>query len=316
MRVRASKRPDEEKRPSTRPAPNSEGPAPLEGFRRLVGELIEHVPSAMFAIDGAGHVLQANARFEALLGIPRHDFVGESFAERLVPTPLRPLVQRALDQIRSGDADTLAVSVETGHGSTLLIECDVRRYGRSESSPWLVTVMRSRVERPVDELRPFGALAYSVLRREDGSLVFDDGEHAGAPCHRVLYARETKCPRCPVDEAIATNVAVESAFFDTVSGEAIVVRAIASALRTRLERVILRASSLDEITRARVEARVEIAGLSTRERDVLAHLRLGRTLEEVATLLGISHHTVKFHTANILQKLGADSRLDLIRILG
>lgn len=314
--MRASKRSVVGDRPNVRAASTPDELLPGEGLERLIGELIEHVPSAMFAMDPDGVVLQANARFESLVGIPRDGFVGAPLGERLVPALSRALFRASLGRIRSGESDTLSVSVETGHGSTLTLECDVRRYGRAEKSPWLVTVMRSRVERPADELRPYDAFAYTVRRHDDGRLVLDDGDHAGAPCFRVVYARESKCPRCPVDEAIATQRPVETAFFDPGTCEAIVVRALASGSRARCERVMLTRSALEEITRARVDARVEIAGLSTRERDVLAHLRLGRTLEEVATLLGISHHTVKFHTANILQKLGADSRLDLMRILG
>jgi DNA-binding CsgD family transcriptional regulator len=42
---------------------------------------------------------------------------------------------------------------------------------------------------------------------------------------------------------------------------------------------------------------------------------LGRSLDEIARILGIAPRTVKFHQANVLQKLGADSRLDLMRLL-
>lgn len=316
MPFRKKVRSDEDEATGTRSSRPSEGPAPIEGFRRLVGELIEHVPSAMFALDGTGRVLQTNARFEALVGISRHDFLGASFEERLVAEPARAAFRRDLDLIRAGESDSIVVPVETAHGSKLSIECDVRRYGRSESSPWLVTVLRSRVERSGEEARPFGALAYVVVRRDDSQLVFDDGEHPGESCYRVLYARDSECPRCPVHESISTGHEVQAAWIDPANDSTVVVRARSSGTRVRCERVVLRPTDLEEISRARVESRVEKAGLSTRERDVLAHLRLGRTLEEIATLLGISHHTVKFHTANILQKLGADSRLDLLRILG
>lgn len=59
---------------------------------------------------------------------------------------------------------------------------------------------------------------------------------------------------------------------------------------------------------------VERARLTDREREVLDLLLLGRTHEDIATLLGISQRTSKFHQANLLQKLGAESRLDLMRL--
>jgi DNA-binding NarL/FixJ family response regulator len=59
---------------------------------------------------------------------------------------------------------------------------------------------------------------------------------------------------------------------------------------------------------------IEQAHLTTREREVLDLLLLGRTHEDIGTLLGISERTSKFHQANLLNKLGAESRLDLLRL--
>ncbi len=60
--------------------------------------------------------------------------------------------------------------------------------------------------------------------------------------------------------------------------------------------------------------RIEAAGLTAREREVLELLLLGRTHEDIAVALGISERTSKFHQANLLEKLGAESRLDLLRL--
>lgn len=49
-------------------------------------------------------------------------------------------------------------------------------------------------------------------------------------------------------------------------------------------------------------------GLSDRELDVLTELARGRSNREIATRLHITEHTVKFHVANILTKLGVRSR--------
>lgn len=54
--------------------------------------------------------------------------------------------------------------------------------------------------------------------------------------------------------------------------------------------------------------------LTAREREVLELLLLGRTHEDIAEALGISERTSKFHQANLLAKLGAESRLDLLRL--
>ncbi len=47
---------------------------------------------------------------------------------------------------------------------------------------------------------------------------------------------------------------------------------------------------------------------------ILEIIGLGRRLQEVGTALGITERTAKFHQANLLQKLGADSRMELLRV--
>src|SRR5947209_8344357 len=64
----------------------------------------------------------------------------------------------------------------------------------------------------------------------------------------------------------------------------------------------------DEIADAvlpHVRATVDlIEPLTARELEVLNHLAAGLTNKEIATRLGISDHTVKFHVNGILGKLG------------
>jgi len=56
------------------------------------------------------------------------------------------------------------------------------------------------------------------------------------------------------------------------------------------------------------------AGLSVREREVLGHVREGRTNRDVAGILGISEHTVNLHVKSILSKLGASSRTEAVML--
>ncbi|OUE27099.1 LuxR C-terminal-related transcriptional regulator [Clavibacter michiganensis] len=53
------------------------------------------------------------------------------------------------------------------------------------------------------------------------------------------------------------------------------------------------------------------AGLSAREREVLALVAGGSRNRAIATTLGISENTVKFHVANLLRKMGASTRAEL-----
>jgi DNA-binding CsgD family transcriptional regulator len=57
------------------------------------------------------------------------------------------------------------------------------------------------------------------------------------------------------------------------------------------------------------------AGLSPREQEVLSLLLLGRNAAEIGTALAIAPRTARFHQANALAKVGAESRLDVLRLL-
>ena len=92
----------------------------------------------------------------------------------------------------------------------------------------------------------------------------------------------------------------------------------ARAIDERIVRVVLRcfdARLLSDLVDAKVARVAETCGLSDREREVLQLLLRGRGLEDIATMLEIAPRTVKFHQANVLQKLGADSRFDLLRVV-
>jgi len=69
-----------------------------------------------------------------------------------------------------------------------------------------------------------------------------------------------------------------------------------------------------EVVRERVEEIVETFHLSPREREVFQLLLYGYMTDEIAGKLGVSARTVKFHQTNLLDKLDADSRLDLFRL--
>jgi DNA-binding CsgD family transcriptional regulator len=53
--------------------------------------------------------------------------------------------------------------------------------------------------------------------------------------------------------------------------------------------------------------------LTSREHDVLEQMAAGLSNRQIATALGISEHTVKFHVSAILGKLGVSSRSAAIR---
>jgi len=75
------------------------------------------------------------------------------------------------------------------------------------------------------------------------------------------------------------------------------------------------AQDIEAVLRARRERAANEARLSPRERDVLELLLLGRSHKDIGLVLDITSRTVMYHQANILEKLGADSRMDLLRLV-
>jgi RNA polymerase sigma factor (sigma-70 family) len=56
-----------------------------------------------------------------------------------------------------------------------------------------------------------------------------------------------------------------------------------------------------------------VESLTAREQEVLEHVAAGLSNRQIASALGISEHTVKFHVSALLGKLGVSSRSAAIR---
>jgi DNA-binding NarL/FixJ family response regulator len=70
----------------------------------------------------------------------------------------------------------------------------------------------------------------------------------------------------------------------------------------------------DFLTRAvEGDEKAAMDDLTPREQQVLAMLAEGKTNDEIADMLTISHHTVARHRENLMSKLGLHSRSDLVR---
>ena len=65
-----------------------------------------------------------------------------------------------------------------------------------------------------------------------------------------------------------------------------------------------------------VYKRQALASLSQREHEVLAELLQGHYNKNIADHLGITQRTVEFHRANIFEKLGVTSAVELAHQLG
>jgi DNA-binding NarL/FixJ family response regulator len=94
-----------------------------------------------------------------------------------------------------------------------------------------------------------------------------------------------------------------------------------NALRAAIEAaaaglVVIHPSELDTVLSATVGPSAPLdellEPLTRREREVLQMLAAGLANKEIAARLAISDHTVKFHVASILGKLGASTRTEAV----
>jgi DNA-binding NarL/FixJ family response regulator len=100
-------------------------------------------------------------------------------------------------------------------------------------------------------------------------------------------------------------------------GEAASEDAISLGLDARSEDVLTALSSpparpADEPATGEPDV-VLLGRLTRRERSVLKLLAEGRGMPEIARAMGVSEHTVRTHMQNLYAKLGAHSRLDVVR---
>jgi FixJ family two-component response regulator len=82
------------------------------------------------------------------------------------------------------------------------------------------------------------------------------------------------------------------------------------AIKVALER----ARSWIESEKAVSELRANFESLSPREKEVMARVTGGLLNKQIAAELGVSEVTVKVHRGNVMQKMGAKSLADLVRM--
>jgi len=86
------------------------------------------------------------------------------------------------------------------------------------------------------------------------------------------------------------------------------------ALIAAIEEALDQAARQDRAHLAAADAVVRLAALTTRERDVLDGMVLGRPNKLIAFDLSIATRTVEVHRANLMEKLSARSLSDVLRI--
>jgi DNA-binding CsgD family transcriptional regulator len=73
---------------------------------------------------------------------------------------------------------------------------------------------------------------------------------------------------------------------------------------------------LDDAPRRSVPIRLRCVDqrLTPRQREIVEHVALGHTNEDIGRAMGLSAHTIRNHLARIYPRLGASNRADLVRL--
>jgi len=279
--------------------------------------IAERAGLPVVVMSGAGDVLLLGPAAEQALGIGA-DSIGSNWIDRYVQSTAADSARWYLNKAFAGALRKLELPLHTAHGASIA-HFDAQPVGRDQDGVLLlllerlVPVPREAASTDHDyevEGVASGALRLKKFRRAGVEL----GKREGA-CFEALHGRSTPCDDCPLLRG------------QNGSTEDVVVRA-----RPPLDYVVttftrrghdeahvsvrsLTMASLAAVLQAKLGELAERARLSKRERSVFAYLMDGRAVEDIANALEISPRTVKFHQANLLQKLGADSRTDLMRLV-
>lgn len=89
-----------------------------------------------------------------------------------------------------------------------------------------------------------------------------------------------------------------------------------NALVDRVEQALAAATAVTDADQEAQRLRQALTSLSPREREVLDELIRGHYNKNIADHLGITPRTVEFHRANIFEKMGVVSAIDLAHKLG
>lgn len=89
-----------------------------------------------------------------------------------------------------------------------------------------------------------------------------------------------------------------------------------NVLVDRVEQAMAAASAVGDADQEAQRLRQALASLSPREREVLDELVRGHYNKNIADHLGITPRTVEFHRANIFEKMGVVSAIELAHKLG
>ncbi|RKG99004.1 PAS and helix-turn-helix domain-containing protein [Corallococcus carmarthensis] len=296
--------------------------------------LAERDTRPIVVMDRRGRIELANSAFTSLLGRPREELLGRRWTDICTPHEHGREVGRALRAIFTSAEHRLETEVLTRDGERLSVEMDVAAVGQPPlrlvaiitraaallSVPEHTAAMEaSRAPGPHQDMSyeiSTELSSFGTIKAVWTSGQSQQEEMVGRPCFGAFAQRDAPCQDCPLTAAapaswphtIVRQAAAEAQGYEVVTATP------TGAGTARVSVHTIGDATLSGLFEAKVRRLANAARLSEREGDVLKYLALGRSPTDISTVLGITERTVKFHQANLLRKLGAETRYDLLRL--
>jgi DNA-binding CsgD family transcriptional regulator len=276
-------------------------------------------------VDGGGRVRFVNALMEKLLGRRFDELSTTRWLAICVQPGGTSTVKHLLGAAFRGEATGGDLPLLTREGRRITMHAELSRETRGRQRALVV------VSQGVHEVEAGSNLSgdcrCEVSRMGEGGGIVtlvrfldptrDPLIHVGHPIEELLLAVGCGPAMRWIGEVLSDRATHASEVLLPESDDAFRIVTAESVDETTMRVTIrcLPTGVLPELVNAKAARTAGDGSLSERERQVLTLLLRGRGVEDIATMLEIAPRTVKFHQANVLQKLGADSRLDLLRVI-
>ncbi len=276
-------------------------------------------------VDGGGRVRFVNALMEKLLGRRFDELSTTRWLAICVQPGGTSTVKHLLGAGFRGEATGGDLPLLTREGRRITMHAELSREIRGRQRALVVVSQGVREVQAASTLA--GDCRCDVSRTGDGGGIVtlvrfldparDSLIHVGRPLEELLEAVGCAPAMRWIGEVLADRATDASEVLLADSDDAFRIVTAESVDETTVRVTIrwLPTGVLPELVDAKAARTAGDGALSERERQVLTLLLRGRGVEDIATMLEIAPRTVKFHQANVLQKLGADSRLDLLRVI-
>jgi DNA-binding CsgD family transcriptional regulator len=286
--------------------------------------LMDRIGHPTLVVDAHGKIISSNQELQGVLGLSGPQLEGKTWAEIFGSSSGHP------DWLERAVAGTLLHQREVAH---------IARRRRIHFDFHLAPILDANepaVLAVATSCYPLGAVPddstprsvdYEVAQNHGGGFdlrrVADDGElvpvYGELPCYRFFHAASQPCGDCPLLRPSTDPWPRRAVRYRRANGGESCFEVIeaepAGESVVRLRILSLPEQTLQAIHQNRLQTLARRAQLSERETEVLGHLLAGRGTQEMAELLGVAPRTIKYHQANVLGKLGVDSRLDLLRLV-